>query len=34
LERVANQMDTYLVDTHALAWFIAEDKNKDSLGLK
>ena len=24
-------MDTYLVDTHALAWFIAEDKRLSSL---
>ena len=24
-------MDTYLVDTHALAWFIADDKRLSSL---
>jgi PIN domain nuclease of toxin-antitoxin system len=24
-------MDTYLVDTHALAWFIAEDKRLSPL---
>ncbi|MFN9866343.1 MAG: type II toxin-antitoxin system VapC family toxin [Pseudanabaena sp.] len=31
MARVDNQMDTYLVDTHALAWFIAEDKRLSSL---
>lgn len=29
--RITNQMDSYLVDTHALAWFIAEDKRLSSL---
>lgn len=31
MDRALNPMDSYLVDTHALAWFIAEDKRLSSL---